>query len=40
MTFENGEAVHVEAVGKAVGVHVELPPLPTLSPETNEVSND
>jgi hypothetical protein len=40
MTFENGEAVHVEAVGKAVGVHVELPPLPTSSPETNEVRND
>jgi len=36
MTFQNGEAVHVEAVGKAVGVHVELPPLPTAYSETDE----
>jgi hypothetical protein len=40
MTFEGGEATHVEADGMAVGVHVELPAPPTPSPAPNEVSDD
>lgn len=40
MTFEAGEATHVEAVGRALGVHVELPPLTSPTPDMNEESDD